>query len=87
METSGGCRRNLECDYLHVSNSNEELKNFKCESCKNVWKDKNCVVEHVINGHTCYFCLNCDDWVKLKANVFNEGWTLLDTLGNLRRDI
>ena len=87
METSGGCRRNSDCDYLHVSNGSEEYESFKCESCKSVWKDEHCVVEHVINGHKCYFCLNCDDWVQLKANVFKEGWTLLDTFGNLRMDI
>ena len=87
METSGGCRRNSDCDYLHVSKGSEEYKSFKCESCKSVWKDEHCVVEHVINRHNCYFCLNCDDWVQLKANVFKEGWTLLDTFGNLMWDI
>ena len=41
------------------------------------------VVEHVMNGHTVYFCLNCDDWVKEKGRVFDQGWSLFDLDGNL----
>ena len=25
-----------------------------------------------------YFCLNCDDWVKIKSKVLDENWTLFD---------
>ena len=30
-----------------------------------------------------YFCLNCDDWVKEKGRVFDQGWSLFDLDGNL----
>ena len=60
---------------------------YKCISCKDTWKDSECVVKHIINGRMLYFCLNCDDLVTRKSEVMQEGWTLLDGEGYLRRDI
>ena len=57
------------------------------ESCKCIWKDRNCVVEHDIKNIKIFFCLNCEDWVNIKENVLNEGWTLFDEGGNLRMDV
>ena len=87
------CKRNLKCDFLHVTMANENDKNeahkstYKCVSCKNVWEDKNCVVKHVINGHETFFCLNCEDWVQFKTNVYDPNWTLFDKEGYLRINI
>ena len=25
-----------------------------------------------------FFCLNCDDWIKDNAALFNEGWKMFD---------
>ena len=61
---------------------------FKCEGCKYTWEDKSCVVEHVVEHKKKYFfCLNCDDWIQYKENVFDEGWTLFDNEGCLRHGI
>ena len=46
---------------------------FKCVSCKSEWKESNCVVEHKIEGKKLYFCLNCDDWVRHKNRVLDQG--------------
>ena len=85
-DSSGeGCKRKQECEYLH--NDNGEKLKCKCESCKYSWQDKNCVVEHVIGNMKVFFCLNCEDWVHNKANLFNEGWTRLDEAGYLWTDV
>ena len=84
-----GCRR-INCAFLHTNlatNAVKESEYFECVSCKSVWKDKKCVVEHVIQHRKVYFCLNCDDWLAKKSEVFNVGWTLLDQHGNLRQDV
>jgi hypothetical protein len=87
-ESSRGCKREQECEYLHSENKKcVEEKHFKCESCKCIWQDRNCVVEHDIKNIKIFFCLNCEDWVKIKENVLNEGWTLFDEGGNLRMDV
>ena len=82
-----GCRRSMECQYLHVKVAQRELESYKCVGCKEVWTDQTCVVKHVMNHENMYFCLNCDEWIKIKTNVLNEGWSLLDEAGNLRCDI
>ena len=28
-----------------------------------------------------FFCLNCDDWIKYKTKVLDQGWTLFDEEG------
>ena len=87
-ESSGGCKREQECEYLHSENKKcVEKKQFKCESCKYIWQDRNCVVEHAIKNIKVFFCLNCEDWVNNKENVLNEGWTLFDEEGFLRTDV
>ena len=85
----GGCKRNSECDYLHVKLSSEAERNqsYECISCKCVWTDKTCVKEHFVQNMKKFFCLNCDDWVKNKGNVLQPGWTLLDEAGYLRMDV
>lgn len=88
LSTPIGCRRGVKCEYLHVTlASEEETVSYKCEGCKDIWNDGNCVVGHILNEKRCYFCLNCNDWIRHKANVFNEGWTLLDEAGYLRTNI
>ena len=79
---AGGCRRQ-GCDFAH----GKKVSNYKCEGCKDVWEDKSCVVEHYLGNMNTYFCLNCDEWIKNKVDVFNEGWTLHDNSGNLRYDV
>ena len=82
-----GCRRQ-NCAYLHEEEQiNADTREFKCEGCKSVWNDKKHVVEHSIQNTKVYFCLNCEDWVKYKQNVFDWGWSLFDDGGNLRYDI
>ena len=73
-----------------VSNDDQNQahkSNYKCVSCNNAWEDASWVVRHIIHGHETFFCLNCEDWVKLKANVFDKNWTLFDEAGYLRTGI
>ena len=81
IKSNRGCRRE-DCVYLHKS-----IKEFKCEGCKCSWKEEKFVVEHTINNMQIFFCLNCEDWIQYKENVFNAGWTLFDDMGFLRTDI
>ena len=84
-----GCIRE-GCDYQHAAFVNGEVNvytNYKCVSCKDVWTDRKFVKQHMIQNHEVHFCLNCDDWVKNKQNVFEDGWTLHDADGFLRRGI
>ena len=90
----GGCRRNEECDYLHVNNANEEsfkdiadICEYQCVSCKSIWNNKIHLVGHTIKNMSLFFCLNCYDWVKNKESVLDQGWTLLDEAGFLRQNI
>ena len=91
-EQSGrGCRRGIDCAYLHTSLQNNresfEILEFQCSSCKSAWKDTKFVKEHRIRNMKVFFCLNCDDWVQDKGAVFDQGWTLFDEAGFLRRDV
>ena len=94
-ESKGGCKRNLACDYFHVTSAHEmencSVENseseYQCVGCKDVWNNKNCVVEHVVRKTKVVFCLNCDDWIKVKEAVFDQGWTLQDEAGYLRQNI
>ena len=92
-ESTNYCERNINCDFLHVTMANGDdgyqisTPKFKCASCKNVWEERSCIVTHIIQGHETFFCLNCEDWVKFKTNVFDQNWTLYDEAGNLKRDI
>ena len=78
MASQVGCQR-IDCVYLHDTPVLSEIKvpNFKCVSCMDTWTDEKCVVKHTVKNHTVYFCLNCDEWVQIKENVFDHGWTLL----------
>ena len=82
MTSEVGCRRN-DCVYLHdtVASNETKVQNFECVSCKDTWADNSCVVKHTIKNHEVYFCLNCNDWVQYKENVFDQGWTLLGNDG------
>jgi hypothetical protein len=94
-QSKEGCKRNLSCAYLHGVQSNKEVVNvanvnlgvYECVSCKCIWKDENCLVMHKVENTSVLFCWNCDDWVKNKAAVFDQGWTLLDNEGCLRDGI
>ena len=94
LKTREGCKRQ-NCDYLHCKQNYEEsvkpkmneVKEYKCESCKYAWERKDCVVKHVVENMEVYFCLNCEDWVQYKQNVFKQGWSLFDKEGFLRTDI
>ena len=90
MDTNIGCKRQSECDYLHVTLENEaigDLDKFVCISCKHIWNDRTAVVEHILGDTQTFFCLNCDDWVQHKTKVLEQGWTLLDMDGYLRMDV
>ena len=52
-------------------------------SCKATWEDRACVVEYSVQSIRTYFCLKCDEYVKDKSPVFEEGWSLLDGAGYL----
>ena len=91
-----GCNRGQECLYLHgnanlddnVENLNNfEAENYECVSCRCSWNDRKCVKEHNIRSTKVFFCLNCDDWVKDKSSVFEQGWSLFDQAGYLVRYI
>ena len=82
------------CDFLHVTLvQNDEIVNqlaetkFKCAGCGDHWTNMRCVLEHIIKNLKLYFCLNCDDWIVNKSKVLDEDWTLLDNMGNLRKDL
>ena len=60
---------------------------YTCVGCKSTFEDEKCVVKHIIHNMETYFCLNCEDWIKEKTRVFDQGWTLLDQYGYLRMDI
>ena len=79
LSTEFGCKRS-DCEYLHVTLVTDEVQvqveNFKCVSCMYTWMEKDCVVKHTIKNQQVYFCLNCNDWVKNKERVFDQGWTM-----------
>ena len=85
--------RKTTCDFLHVTlakddqTEKEEPRYYNCVGCRCDWTDKSCVIEHVINDHRDYFCLNCEDWVKDKTKVLDKNWTMFDERGNLRYDV
>ena len=88
LNTNNGCKRASACEYLHGTLArDDEASSFKCQGCKDVWTDENCVVKNIVNSKVCYFCLNCNDWIQHKASVFDEGWTLRDEAGYLRTNI
>ena len=52
-----------------------------------IQNEKDCVVEHNIKNTNVFFCLNCNDWGKVKTAVFDQGWSLFNEDGFLRHDI
>ena len=88
IESVGGCRRD-NCAYLHTDERSDRdaCRRYKCEGCKTLWDSKNHVVEHDIQNKITFFCLNCEDWIRKKENVFVEGWSLFDNDGYLRHDV
>ena len=73
------CKR-TDCEYLHDTPvlCESQVANFKCVSCMDTLTDSKCVVKHAIKNHQVYFCLNCDDWVQNKENVFDHCWEMTD---------
>ena len=80
---SSGCRRNKSCEFSHDTLVSDDVQHFKCVSCKHDWNERRFVVRHEIQGMELYFCLNCDDWVKYKDRVLDDGWSLFDRDGHL----
>ena len=63
-----GCTRGSECGYLHVmceDKTEAKSEKFKCISCKHIWEDRSCVMEHFIGNIRMFFCLIFDNWVDL----------------------
>ena len=100
LSSRSGCTRGSDCTYLHVNlvdveqirynnlkNTGAAIMEYKCSGCKSSWTEKCNVKEHVIQNMQTFFCLNCDDYIKDKTQVFNKGWTLVDEHGFLRRDL
>ena len=94
LESNDGCKRD-NCVYRHLTlacdeqktNNSHKMVVMKCAGCKSDWDNKNHVVEHMILNRRTFFCLNCNDWIKDKTRVFEEGWTLFDEAGFLRHDV
>ena len=87
-----GCRRGEDCDFSHGTlvcgdKMENQTKNFKCVSCNHTWNETKFVIKHNIKGWEVYFCLNCEDWVRSKENVLDQGWSLFDQDGNLNHDV
>ena len=87
LNSRNGCRRNTDCDYLHVTLAEADVKLredtvYQCKGCESSWVNSLHVKEHKI-----FFCLNCDEWIRDKSLVLQEGWTLYDKDGNLRQDV
>ena len=72
-----------------MGNDRESLEEnkYQCIGCKSIFPDDRYVKKHMLNNMETFFCLNCDDFIKDKAMVLQEGWTILDSNGLLRRDI
>ena len=97
IKNKGGCKRNTSCDFLHVTLARNEDKpknsdaieeiEYTCVGCNSSWTDDKFVIKYNIKNHIVNFCLNCDDWVKDKAKVLDENWTMFDNAGNLRYDV
>ena len=88
--TSGGCKIKHYCAYSHdtsVCGDEGSKKNLKCISCQHKWSEEKFVVKHTIKNIEVYFCLNCEDWVKEKERVFEEGWSLFDKDGYLNYNL
>jgi hypothetical protein len=85
FKSESGCRRGEACAYSHdlYICVGQRRNSFKCVSCKHEWKDSWCVVEHKVKNMEVYFCLNCNDWVKEKDKVLDQGWSLFEQDGNL----
>ena len=90
LECSGsfydGYRRQ-NCEYLHSDHVRRKnvMDKYKCEGCEHIWEEQKFVAEHNILNRRAYFCLNCDDWIINKLAVFEAGWTLFDSEGQLRQ--
>ena len=85
---AGGCNREENLEFLHVTSACDEINAhkeiaYKCKSCRSIIKSENYVIRHIIQN----FCLNCDDWVQNKELVLKCEWTLFDENGDLRRDV
>ena len=63
------------------------MEGYKCVGCMNIWNDKICVKEHIIQHIRTFFRLNCDDWILEKEKVYEHGWSLLDKEEYLRKGI
>ena len=89
-----GCRRKDECSFSHdiiifgigyINTEQTEIKSYRCVSCHDAWKVSHFVVKHMVRNMEVFFCLNCEDWVRDKSKVLDNGWSwsLYDMDGNL----
>ena len=94
LRSKYGCRRGEECEYLHVTLADDdrvqsahkmesEIGEYSCVGCKSIFSEERCVIKHTVQNMDTYFCLNCEEWIKDKARVFDQDWTLLDQHGYL----
>ena len=84
FKRESGCNRS-NCEYLHNTLATHD--GYKCAGCLDIWNDPTCVIKHLICNQEIYFCLNCNDWIKEKSRVFDQGLTLLDEQGLPRTGI
>ena len=90
----GATDRHDICEYLHGEKAEKSLsvhavkvKEFQCAGCKSIWNDSIHIVAYKIQNIDLCFCLNCEDWIKNKPAVLEQGWTLFDKAGYLRQDV
>ena len=56
-------------------------------SCKSVFENKECVVQHLVKSTAFLLCFNCEDWIKFKDEFKTKGWTLYDQNEDLKTNI
>ena len=78
------CERK-EFSLRHLKNTGAANMEYKCSGCKSSWTEKCHAKEHVIQNMQTFFCLNCEDYMKDKPQIVNEGLTLVDEHWFLRR--
>jgi hypothetical protein len=55
----------------------------KRAGCKHTWNEWRFMKSHIIHSVELHFYLNCDDWIKQKEKVLDQGWSLFEHDGNL----
>ena len=69
VKGKSGCKR-LNCDYLYIILVRDDgkyvdaHKYFPCDAYKSVFKDKECVVTHVVDNTAFVLCLNRESCIQ-----------------------